>query len=672
VTAFPLSRARPGMQSLSYGGKVPFEALLRPGARIEVLHAEMAPDGHPEFDAPAPTDPPDPGAFTPNPDHYYKVKTYSGEVTIPDGEEGVVPPDPEPPGYVALVNYFAKTTTDNTVITYSLVYSAEDTVENPDGWRTVTTGSRTTGERFIYATETAEDAPEIIVIEGVATDALTYTEEALSTYSGGITITLSSAVTDDDMTPYCEEKLADMKDRVDEEDSGITTETEVDSYQKEDLSLKLAAVRMAWEGSAMFDPLPGTLNYFNSPLRPDFTLTHGNWKIEVSSPISASELYYDALGFYGEASIWNEDFSLFAGITSISNAFSAIYPPAEDFGIFSQMQVRIVSVDGKKRRFIMQVRDGVDGGGGVIYRDLTLTTSEVDGLANATVFFSAIVDSSGAWGQIIGMSSFDADDVETVEWSDEVYIPVPVYNFLKMREWNEWGFVGFTSSIPPENPEDPYPEPLATRYRTMTLSGDLVYSAKDADPVPAGVIGMVASGVLSGSITLADPPTLIPGSLASLGRRSRTTTGDASPFKTAWTAGEKDGEFSIDIVTTGSSGASMFINSPLPAPLPSGEVTFTETSWEMVREEADLVDRPVRPYRQNWPLAGDSKRGFPTQRSTTFSLGPPPTPGVGEDPSREQKSAWEDLGVPTAGTSWWSETGGVGDLGDEFSCYVGE
>ena len=45
ATAFPLGRDEGAIPSSS-GGYCPFENLLLPGATIEVLHAELAPDGH--------------------------------------------------------------------------------------------------------------------------------------------------------------------------------------------------------------------------------------------------------------------------------------------------------------------------------------------------------------------------------------------------------------------------------------------------------------------------------------------------------------------------------------------------------------------------------------------------------------------------------------------------
>lgn len=609
------------------GGLAPIENLLLPGAPIEVLTAEMGQSGHLEFE---PTDPED---YATDPDKRYRVLTYSGSVTIPDGSSGSGPTKV----------WYARTTTDNRVMTYHLDYA-----EDPVGWIFTETGSRETGDQFVFYT--GEDEPAIVDVGGPVTSPTTYTEEA-SVYAGaGITATLTSLVTAAYLQTWCDDKLTDIKSKVDDPEESVPLGSSLISYHRGDVRIQIASVRIVHTGSGLIYPLSGNLSYFQDDMAPTFSLTAGSWSVSVSNPISqATDSYYDPAGMFGDDNWWPSGFSLFA-TTGDTIAGGASFPGnGIDFPLtFGRQEVRVVSLDGLKRRVTILYTVDED------VFTVDLTTSAQDGFANATDFQSTSVELiGGVSGTLVKSVLINDDDEETVEYDPLADPPIPgdadfllKFAFLhKSRGGKLWGYTGFGSMIPEG-------EDSGIRYKTITISSSgLEYAAQDATTPPPGLTGLTASGEMSGTHTLTNPSEWKIGTLDAMGRWSKVDSLDNSPFKMEWSAGGHTGSYQIHISNT-----SLIVNPPFMGD--GEEITITETEYEVTVPAPDPL--PVREYRYSWPKIESNNAPDPSVINQGFTLDEP----FGE--TTKQKSAWIDLGLPDAGKSWSS------DASDEFSCFVGE
>lgn len=676
ASAWPLSRdvSNAFGASMLDGGTVPFENLLRPKSSIHVLHAAISQSGFSEFD------PEEEGDFTPDPDKRYRVKTYTGTITNSAGRNSIPPPDPLPPDYEPQYEFLARDTTDNRVMTYELDYSSTDTEEDPDGWTMTEEGERTTGEVYVYSTGAIDEGPEPNPAEGGVTSPTESLE--VGTISGEITCTLTEQVTIDYLTDYCEEKLGDLKSRADDvpeevppPEEGeeppppgpapVNIESEIDSFQTDALSVKLASVRMVWEGSGMFAPLAGSLTYFTSGMQPNINLTTGSWQVEVSNEVSASEKYYDGMGMFGESSWWSSEFSDFGDYVAgpLVTPNDGLYPGSgiETGPAFKKARLRWFSVDGKKRR--IQVLHspqfiGSPESGSYRYKSAMLETSPLNGFAQATAWLDVEVVAVMDIYRIEESVRINDDGSEIVEFGDEgqefnqSFWQLAIIS--QQREGNRWGFKGFSSYILDGEEGAEIPD---IRYAKVTISStSLIYSARDPDPVPDGV-GKTATGSMSGEYTLTKPSQWALGSLNAERRFSKTSAGFSSPFKMTWTSAGYSGEKELKVIDDNSDIPSINFG---PFSGSGDELEIDENRYRVSVDELAEGSRPVRDYRIRWDRNIKSPKPVPDTTTITFSL---PAPATG---TRRQVSDWQDLPVPGPGVAMWTES-----FKDELSCFVG-
>lgn len=669
-------------------GKVPFEKIALPKAAIQVLHAEIEQTGFEQFN------PDEPGDFTRDPDKRYKVRTYNGTITNSAGRRTVPPPDPIPPDYETQYEFLARDITDTRVSTYDLAYSATDTDEHPDGWTLTEEGERTVGAIYVYLTGPLSDAPPPNEAEDETTNGTS--SKQVGTIGGEITCTLTEEVTLADLTAYCVAKLSDLKGRADDEieppvegaepdpdvPPAVTFESEIDSFQTDALSLKLASVRMVWEGSGLFPTLPGTLIFFSGIMRPGTGLTTGSWSTEVESEITGSDKYYDARGMFGDTSWWDDEWSDFAagGSGTTVTPHDGKYPgsglaPGTPYKLEKH---RFFSLDGLKRKIVIRHSfrlpahfEGELSESDWLYDEDTVIMTERDGFTFATDWIDVDVDPNH--GSIYIQRSWvtDADGEETLEYEvssggdeDEGIREDSFSNLCslsRMRDANRWGFRGFSAYIPVPPGSEP-PDLPDARYKTLRISSTaLKKSVREPATIPSG-IGESSTGELSGSYTLAKPSELALGSLLSQGRFTRTTPGGKSPFKMAWSRGGFSDDYQVKAFTMDPNaytgipdiGVGPFIGNP-------SQRTINETSYRVSVPEPSAGSRPIRAYRMRWNRDQKSYSPLPTANTVTFSLGPP------KENTVRQVSTWEDIPTPTAGTAFWTETGD-----DEFTCFVGD
>jgi hypothetical protein len=644
VTAFQLARDSSGITAGIDAGFCPFEKLLQPGAKIEVLHAGLNQEGNQEFP------PTDPEEFAVNPDKRYKVLTWSGTITVPDGSDVVDD----------VVQWYAKTTTDDRVTTYSLDYEADQS-----GWIAELNGSREVGERFVYAT--GDEEPETYEVGGPIISPTTKTEFATVYAGGGLTATLSELVDAEEMAEWIQQKLNDMKSKVDDPEESLNPNDYLESFHQEDLQIVMASVRMVHQGSGLFSSLNGRLYYYESFMAPSYQLNAGSWSMSVSDEIPPEERYYDASGFFGVETWWDDEHSPFSNKYGGADDSVASYPGS---GIalgqlWPVLEQRWFSVDGKKRKIkIRRVEEGSESAS-----DVTLETSNQEGFSNMTDYLKSAVEPFEPF--IVSTYIISPDGKETVEYDLDADPPVFVDTFstriasiFKHRRFEKWGYRGFTNLIPLEGDPPPTSVPLDKYYGTLTIqSSGLKYSFKDADPLPPFLEGMSATAEMSGSHTLTKPWEWKLGTLDASNRWSKSNEDDQSPFKIEWSAGGKTG---VEEIRISNSSGFLFLQNP-PFPASGDEITITETEYQVTVDEEDEEDRDVRLYRFSWPRVFDSPSPSPNVLHEDFELDAVSGEFGDEGFTTRQKSDWTDLGLPPSGKIWASDPNN-----DEYTAFVGK